>query len=177
MLYMTKSISSLWTLINQCCKVPLQIIFLDDDILLWCLHSLWSGNCQSPGLMIWSDDEIGRGAGNFFRALAPHNLLDPEFVPEIKFVIYKKNGNYARYAKHFQKVVKIFVENVYADCRCKLIYRFLQYVNILNETKRTILSNKIKYRCCYICFCKLLIKAQWRKRRARVLILINLKLH
>jgi hypothetical protein len=55
-----------------------------------------------------SDDEIGRGAGNFFMALAPYNLLDPEFVPEIKFVIYKKKGNYARYVKHFQKVVQIF---------------------------------------------------------------------
>jgi hypothetical protein len=59
-----------------------------------------------------SDDEIGRGAGNCFRALAPCNLLDPEFVPEIKFVICTKNGNDAWYVKHFQKVVQIFVENV-----------------------------------------------------------------
>jgi hypothetical protein len=49
------------------------------------------------------DDEIGRGAGNFFRVLAPHNLLDPEFVPEIKFVICTKNGNDARCVKHFQQ--------------------------------------------------------------------------
>ncbi len=26
-------------LINTCRKVPLQVIFLDDDILLWCIYS------------------------------------------------------------------------------------------------------------------------------------------
>ncbi len=31
-------ISSLSTLINTCRKVPLQVNFLDDDILLWCLY-------------------------------------------------------------------------------------------------------------------------------------------
>jgi hypothetical protein len=37
--YMTDSISNLKTLINTCCKVPLQVNFLDGDILLWCLYS------------------------------------------------------------------------------------------------------------------------------------------
>jgi hypothetical protein len=36
----------------------------------------------------------------------------PYYVPEIKFVICTKDENDARYVKHFQKVVQIFVEDV-----------------------------------------------------------------
>jgi hypothetical protein len=36
---MTNCISSLYTLKNTIRKVPLQVNFLDDDILLWCLYS------------------------------------------------------------------------------------------------------------------------------------------
>jgi hypothetical protein len=63
-----------------------------------------------------SADEIGRGAGNFFRATAGTSNVTGSAINsiglEIKFLIYTTNGNDARYVKHFQ--------------RCELLHRMFQ---------------------------------------------------